>query len=53
LKARSSLGNASQILYNIKTKYGINDVDLDTFNLANPKNVPANKKLAYLFSLIL
>jgi len=30
---------------NIKTKHGINDTDLNTFNLANLKNVPANKKL--------
>ncbi|TBO42636.1 hypothetical protein [Pedobacter kyonggii] len=30
---------------NIKTKYGITDAELNTFNLANLKNVPANKKL--------
>lgn len=30
---------------NIKTKYGITDADLNTFNLANLKNVPANKRL--------
>ncbi|MEH3112987.1 hypothetical protein [Pedobacter terrae] len=38
-------GMLTKSFNNIKTKYGITDADLNTFNLANLKNVPANKKL--------
>jgi len=38
-------GMLTQSFNNIKTKYGITDAELNTFNLANLKNVPANKKL--------